>query len=65
MRTVLLAAAPVAFAVFWLALGVFLGIRLGERRLMARIRNAPPSTPTPAHLGNTVARAPQRPNESP
>jgi len=63
MRTVLLAAAPVGFALFWLALGMFLGVRVGERRLMTRIRNAPPATPTPAHLGNTVARAPQRPDE--
>jgi hypothetical protein len=53
-------AAVLAFALFWLALGTFLGVRLGERRLMNRIRNAPPSPPTPAHLGNTVARAPQR-----
>jgi hypothetical protein len=63
MRTVLLVAAPIAFALFWLALGTFLGIRLGERRLMKRIREAPPTTPIPAHLGHTVARTPQRPLE--
>lgn len=57
METVLYLAAPVVFALFWLALGVFLGVRLGERRLMKRIRNAPPSTPIAAHLGNTVARS--------
>lgn len=57
METALYVAAPIVFALFWLALGVFLGIRLGERRLMNRIRNAPPSTPITAHLGNTVARS--------
>jgi hypothetical protein len=36
---------------------VFFGVRLGERRLMNRIRNAPQSTPIAAHLGNTVARS--------
>lgn len=50
-------AAPIMFAIFWLALGVFFGVRLGERRLMNRIRNAPPSTPISAYLGNTVARS--------
>jgi hypothetical protein len=53
------AAAVVAvflFALFWLALGVFLGVRLGERRLLRRMRDLP-STPVPAHLGNTVARS--------
>lgn len=63
MRTVLLVAAPIAFALFWLALGTFLGVRLGERRLMKRIREAPPTTPIPVHLGNTVARTAQRPAE--
>jgi hypothetical protein len=57
MEMVVFVAAPVAFALFWLALGVFFGVRLGERRLMNRIRNAPPATPIPAHLGNTVARS--------
>lgn len=57
METAVYVAAPIAFAIFWLALGVFLGIRLGERRLMTRIRNAPPSTPIAAYLGNTVARS--------
>jgi hypothetical protein len=52
-----------AFALLWLALGVFLGVRLGERRLLRRMRDLP-STPIPAHLGNTVARsAGQRPIE--
>jgi hypothetical protein len=46
----------VVFALFWLALGVFLGVRLGERRLLRRMRDLP-STPVPAHLGNTVARS--------
>ena len=63
MRTVLLVAAPIVFALFWLALGTFLGIRLGERRLMKRIRQAPPASPIAAYLGNTVARVPQRPLE--
>jgi hypothetical protein len=63
MPTVLLVAAPIAFALFWLALGTFLGVRLGERRLMKRIREAPPTTPIRTHLGNTVARTPQRPLE--
>ena len=63
MRTVLLVAAPIAFALFWLGLGTFLGIRLGERRLMKRIREAPPPTAIPTPLGNTVARTPQRPLE--
>ena len=45
-----------AFALFWLGLGMFLGVRLGERRLLQRIRDLP-STPVPAHLGNTVARS--------
>jgi hypothetical protein len=45
-----------AFALLWLALGVFLGVRLGERRLLQRMRDLP-STPVPAHLGNTVARS--------
>ena len=58
METVVYVAAPVAFALFWLALGVFFGVRLGERRLMNRIRNAPPSTPIAAYMGNTVARLP-------
>ena len=57
MQTALYVMAPVVFALFWLALGTFLGIRLGERRLMKRIREAPPPTPTRAHLGNTVARS--------
>ena len=57
METVLLIVAPVVFALFWLALGVFLGVRLGERRLLNRIRNAPPATPIAAYLGNTVARS--------
>lgn len=57
MQTVMYVAAPVVFALFWLALGVFFGVRLGERRLMNRIRNAPPSTPIAAYLGNTVARS--------
>ena len=56
-------ALPIAFALFWLALGVLLGIRLGERRLIKRIRNAPPPTPTAAHLGNTVARSAGRRDE--
>ena len=63
MGTVLLVAAPIAFALFWLGLGTFLGIRLGERRLMKRIREMPPATPIGAYLGNTVARVPQRPLE--
>ena len=63
MRTVLLVAAPIAFALFWLALGTFLGSRLGERRLMKRIRGAPPPTAIPTPLGNTEARTPQRPLE--
>jgi hypothetical protein len=57
MKSVIYVGAPVLFALFWLALGVFFGVRLGERRLMNRIRNAPPSTPMTAHLGNTVARS--------
>jgi hypothetical protein len=57
MQTALYLLAPLAFAGFWLALGTFFGIRIGERRLMKRIREAPPSTPTPAHMGNTVARS--------
>jgi len=57
METALYVAAPLVFALFWLALGVFLGVRLGERRLMKRIRNAPPPPPIAAHLGNTVARS--------
>jgi uncharacterized protein YneF (UPF0154 family) len=57
MQTALYVMAPMAFALFWLALGTFLGIRLGERRLMKRIRDAPPAAPMPAHLGNTVARS--------
>lgn len=57
MQTVMYVAAPVVFALFWLALGMFFGVRLGERRLMNRIRNAPPSTPIAAYLGNTVARS--------
>lgn len=57
MQTALYVAAPILFALFWLGLGTFLGIRLGERRLMKRIREAPPSTPMRAHLGNTVARS--------
>lgn len=61
MQTALYVAAPLAFALFWLALGTFLGVRLGERRLMKRIREAPPSTPVAAHLGNTVARSAGRP----
>lgn len=56
-------AAPVAFALFWLALGMFFGVRLGERRLMTRIRNVPPSTPIAAYLGNTVARSAGLPDE--
>jgi hypothetical protein len=63
METVVFVAAPVAFALFWLALGVFLGVRLGERRLMNRIRNAPPSTPISAYMGNTVARSARQPSE--
>jgi hypothetical protein len=55
--------APVAFAFFWLALGVFFGVRLGERRLINRIRNAPPSTPIAAYLGNTVARSAGQPSD--
>ena len=62
METALYVSAPIVFALFWLGLGTFLGIRLGERRLIKRIREAPPSTPISAHLGNTVARsAGQRP----
>jgi uncharacterized protein YneF (UPF0154 family) len=57
MQTTLYVLAPVGFAVFWLALGTFLGVRIGERRLMKRIREAPPATPIRAHLGNTVARS--------
>lgn len=57
MQTVLYVMEPVALALFWLALGTFLGIRLGERRLMKRIRNAPPAASPPAYLGNTVARS--------
>jgi uncharacterized protein YneF (UPF0154 family) len=57
MQTTLYVLAPVGFALFWLALGTFLGVRLGERRLMKRIREAPPVTPVRAHLGNTVARS--------
>jgi uncharacterized membrane protein YcfT len=41
----LYAAAPIAFALFWLALVAFFGVRLAERRPMNHIRNAPPSTP--------------------
>jgi hypothetical protein len=63
MGTALAVSATFAFALFWLALGTFLGVRLGERRLMNRIRNVPPAPPTPAHLGNTVARTPQRGSE--
>lgn len=63
METVVYVAAPVAFALFWLALGVFFGVRLGERRLMNRVRNAPPSTPIAAYLGNTVARSAGNPSE--
>ena len=63
MISVLYFAAPVVFALFWLGLGVFLGVRLGERRLMNRIRNAPPSTPMAAYLGNTVARSAGQPRE--
>ena len=63
MISVLYVAAPVVFALFWLALGVFLGIRLGERRLMKRIRNAPPASPIPAYLGNTVARSAGQPRD--
>lgn len=64
MQTALYVMAPVAFALVWLALGTFLGIRLGERRLMKRIREAPPAAPMRAHLGNTVARsAGQQPTE--
>ena len=63
MVSALYVAAPIGFALFWLALGVFLGVRLGERRLMNRIRNAPPSTPIPAYLGNTVARSAGQPRE--
>jgi len=57
MQTILYVSAPMVFALFWLALGTFLGIRLGERRLMKRIREAPPATPISAYLGNTVARS--------
>jgi hypothetical protein len=57
-------AATIGFALFWLGLGSFFGVRFGERRLLKRIRNAPPPTPTAAHLGNTVARRPQRIDES-
>lgn len=63
METVVYVAAPLGFALFWLALGVFFGVRLGERRLMNRIRNAPPSTPIAAHLGNTVARSARTPTD--
>jgi uncharacterized protein YneF (UPF0154 family) len=57
MQTTLYLLAPLGFALFWLALGTFLGVRIGERRLMKRIREAPPATPVHAHLGNTVARS--------
>jgi hypothetical protein len=63
MQTVVYVAAPLGFALFWLALGIFLGVRLGERRLMNRIRNAPPTTPIAAHLGNTVARSAGHPRD--
>jgi hypothetical protein len=45
------ATAPIAFALFWLALVAFFEVRLAERQPMNHIRNAPPSTPTAAHLG--------------
>lgn len=62
MEDALYVLAPIAFALFWLGLGIFFGVRLGERRLLARIRDLP-STPAPVHLGNTVARTPQRPDD--
>jgi hypothetical protein len=63
MNVALGVACTIAFALFWLGLGIFFGVRFGERRLIRRIRNAPPSPPTAAHLGNTVARRPQRIDE--
>jgi hypothetical protein len=51
----------VAFALVWTGLGYLLGTRVGERRVLRALAKAP-LRPTPAHLGNTVARAPQRPS---
>jgi hypothetical protein len=48
------------YTLFWLSLGAFFGVRLGQRRLIKRIRSMPPSPPIAADLGNTVARNPQR-----
>ena len=63
MQTALSVLAVLAFATFWLVLGTFLGVRLGERRLMKRIRETPPSPSASAYLGNTVARSAGRPEE--
>jgi hypothetical protein len=51
----------VSFALVWTALGYFLGTRVGERRVLRALANAP-RRPTPTDLGNTVARRPQQPD---
>jgi hypothetical protein len=60
MQTVVIPLILVTFAMVWAGLGYFLGTRVGERRVLRALANAPRRT-TPADLGNTVARKPQQP----
>lgn len=55
------AAAVVLYAAFFTAVGYFLGVRRTTRKHLPALLYAA-SKPTPAHLGNTVARQPQRPD---
>jgi hypothetical protein len=56
----LAAAAVILYAAFFAWVGYVIGVRRTTRKHMPALLLAA-KKPTPAHLGNTVARQPQRP----
>lgn len=59
----LMAAGVLAFAGFFAFLGYVLGCKVTTRRHLP-VLLAAAAKPTPAHLGNTVARQPRRPDDT-